>query len=784
MTILLFHLARAAIALAVFYPLVMLILRLCQPSAALLHRLAWGGVLLIPFFAMSLPFSISIPVAENALPIVESPAVPTFAETTLSESAPYAEFPTFHAETQSFSEEEIPVHTSVATVASPEIENSSIAAMITPDGIKQMVLFTLVAVWLGGIAVFLRKRYRMHRKLVRFFATQNPAESEELEPIRKVWQALLRDHGIPFGKIPLLTTESLGPALVRKGLRFYLLIPRTLSEELPCAESPSEGGPDEILRGILRHELAHYRNRDSFWTAFFRTLATLLWFHPLAWKALANYEMAAEWCCDEFAYLRPNQTGSAVLAKTFLVIHQNTESLALNVNTFARFQTVERVDRLVRSETRKEPLMKKLLILGLLGLLFFGGMLHIRLVAQSDKPNSPNAVVKETAKFPLTFQSEEDLSQFLETYTPSPESPAGKKGIDQQKLKMLVLAMHTYHDANKFFPSSSTAEDGTGKPMHSWRVALLPYLEQGEFPELGELYAKIRKDEPWDSEYNKQFHSQMPDCYRSPYLSDEQASQGLTNYVMIVGNLRGEPYSRSMGGMSSSGMGSMPMGGMMSSEMQQSPVNAIFAGPNSWSSMAHITDGTSNTILFAERSQPVCWMDPTGDVPIKIAVQGINAVPNGLGSIDGKEGINVAFADGSVSFAPSMSANAMLEAALTCNGGESLSWEPDKWKENGLVGEIQGIVTLDGKPLPHVAVLFVSNANPKIAFTFNTDINGQFQLNGKNVQGEYKVCIRSLSNAHVEIISRKYADPRTTPLSVTLQEGKNVIELNLESPSK
>ena len=245
--------------------------------------------------------------------------------------------------------------------------------------------------------------------------------------------------------------------------------------------------------------------------------------------------------------------------------------------------------------------------------------------------------------------------------------------------------------------------------------------------------------------------------------------------------------------MPSNGMGGMPMGGTSfgstPSSIAQPPVGAIFNGPNSWSSMAHITDGTSNTILFAERSQPVCWMDPTSDVPIKVAVQGINAVPNGLGSIDGKEGINIAFADGSVSFAPSMSANAMLEAALTCNGGESLPWEPDKWKEIGMV-EVKGIVTLDGKEFPEEVLVGFTAAHhtpntPSTVYGTNTVIGGQFQLRGNDIRpGDYKVFIRSLSNALVENISKKYADPRTTPLSVSLQEGKNVIELNLESPSK
>jgi len=392
------------------------------------------------------------------------------------------------------------------------------------------------------------------------------------------------------------------------------LLPMAIAEELP----------DEELRGVLRHELAHYRNRDGFWTLFFRTLTALLWFHPLAWKALARYETAAEWCCDEFAYLPntgvPAKCGSALLAKTFLVIHQNTESLSLNLSTFARFNPVERVARLVRSETLgKETLMKKLLILGLLGLLFIGGTLHIQLVAQPSKTAAENTVIPaqagiqtedvninsldsrlrgsdekgDGATFPLTFQSAEELAEFLKTRTApttssdrfvifkvanidaaslystlihllpskddtiqcavdiqtnsiifkgSPEDlktigvlvrsldkKLGSKESDQQKLKILVLAVHNHHDAQGNLPSSSTAEDGTGKPLHSWRVALLPYLEQIE------LFEKIRHDEPWDSEYNKQFHTQMPDCYRSPYLSEEQAKKGLTPYVVIVG---------------------------------------------------------------------------------------------------------------------------------------------------------------------------------------------------------------------------------------------------------
>ena len=45
-------------------------------------------------------------------------------------------------------------------------------------------------------------------------------------------------------------------------------------------------------------------------------------------------------------------------------------------------------------------------------------------------------------------------------------------------LKQIGIALHSYHDAHKAFPAAATY-DPQGKPLLSWRVALLPYIEQG-----------------------------------------------------------------------------------------------------------------------------------------------------------------------------------------------------------------------------------------------------------------------------------------------------------------
>src|SRR5205823_2595588 len=49
-----------------------------------------------------------------------------------------------------------------------------------------------------------------------------------------------------------------------------------------------------------------------------------------------------------------------------------------------------------------------------------------------------------------------------------------------------------------------------GKPLLSWRVAILPFIEQSA------LYAKFNLSEPWDSPHNLALLNQMPSVFRMP----------------------------------------------------------------------------------------------------------------------------------------------------------------------------------------------------------------------------------------------------------------------------
>jgi hypothetical protein len=174
----------------------------------------------------------------------------------------------------------------------------------------------------------------------------------------------------------------------------------------------------------------------------------------------------------------------------------------------------------------------------------------------------------------------------------------------KSNMRQITLALLTYEVANGTFPPLYTV-DAQGKPLHSWRTLILPYMEGAA------VYQAIKLDEPWDSEHNKQFHDVMFSLFRCPSNPYANGTANC-NYSVIAGGVfkPGEGIS----------------------------IDKIAAA-----------DGTSATILLVETKDAFCWMDPTADMSLDDLVMGINVVGGRAGSYHPR-GMNASCCDCSVRF--------------------------------------------------------------------------------------------------------------------------------------
>jgi hypothetical protein len=187
---------------------------------------------------------------------------------------------------------------------------------------------------------------------------------------------------------------------------------------------------------------------------------------------------------------------------------------------------------------------------------------------------------------------------------PEPGSgPAGPRTVCKNNIKQIALALHNYHDEYGCFPPAYIA-DRNGRPMHSWRVLLLPFLE------FKPVYQQYRFDEPWDGPRNREIAALNLQIFRCPSDSNPE---GDTNYLVVVGP------------------------------------KTVFPGAKCVR-ISEITSGTTNTILLVEvAGSGIKWAEPR-DLSIVEAARGINP-KLGLGISSHHEGgAQIALVDGSVRF--------------------------------------------------------------------------------------------------------------------------------------
>jgi len=202
---------------------------------------------------------------------------------------------------------------------------------------------------------------------------------------------------------------------------------------------------------------------------------------------------------------------------------------------------------------------------------------------------------------------------------------AARRAQSMNNMKQMGLAMHNYLSVKKTFPARAI-RDKDGKALLSWRVAILPYMENfGDGVSGEELYKQFHLDEPWDSEHNRKLLAKIPAIFANP----NGANDGRTNYLAAAGK------------------------------------HTIFGGEEGVAPQ-QITDGLSNSIMVVEVEQSVPWTKPEDlEYDSEQPKRGLGTFRPG--------GFLTLMADGSVRVIMNNLDVEVLQGLMTKDGGEPVS---------------------------------------------------------------------------------------------------------------
>lgn len=226
----------------------------------------------------------------------------------------------------------------------------------------------------------------------------------------------------------------------------------------------------------------------------------------------------------------------------------------------------------------------------------------------------------------ITFGDDEEEVAFLRNFVPAMTQQLRDESYRRSRMnnfKQIALGMLNYENARKSLPAFASY-DAEGRPLLSWRVYVLPYLEQQA------LFNQFHLDEPWDSEHNRKLIDQMPDVFADPDPAIRAAvgDKGRTTFVVPTGE-------------------------------------GLIFGKKEGAKFKEMIDGTSNTILAIEvvPERAVVWTKPDDwEVDMAKPLAGV--------ARKDRSGFIAARVDGSVTFISNDNSSEVMRKLLTPAGEE------------------------------------------------------------------------------------------------------------------
>ena len=220
----------------------------------------------------------------------------------------------------------------------------------------------------------------------------------------------------------------------------------------------------------------------------------------------------------------------------------------------------------------------------------------------------------------------------------SSAGPDARRMSCMSNLKQIALALHNYKDTYGSLPPACITDDH-GRPLHSWRVLILPYIEASD------LYAAYDFNEPWDSLNNRKLLDQRPSVFSCPSnTTDTTGATTFTHYLAVVGS------------------------------------NTAWPGTVG-RKLSEITDGTSNTVLIVEAmGEGIPWTKPQ-DLTFDESVPILTSITRGQPDVHWQEGFfaarfvgrHVALVDGMVRLIPGGVSDDVWRSLLTIDDGSDLA---------------------------------------------------------------------------------------------------------------